>query len=48
MRDDKVREAIRAQKTLISTDPSAQPIQDAIAIAKDVLGEEEVSSQLSA
>ena len=40
MRDEKVREAIRAQKTLISTDPAAQPIQDAIAIAKDVLGAE--------
>ena len=48
MRDDKVREAIRAQKTLISTDPSAQPIQDAIAIAKDVLGGEEASQQLPA
>ena len=46
MRDDKVREAIRAQKTLISTDPLAQPIQDAIAIAKDVLGGEEVTQHL--
>jgi len=46
MRDDKVREAIRAQKTLISTDPSAQPIQDAIAIAKDVLGGDGLSQQL--
>lgn len=48
MRDDKVREAIRAQKTLISTNPDAQPIRDAIAIARDVLGAEEQSAQLPA
>jgi flagellar biosynthesis protein FlhG len=34
MRDAKVRDAIRCQKTLISTDQSAQPIQDAIAISQ--------------
>ncbi|WP_084420012.1 nucleotide-binding protein [Henriciella litoralis] len=34
MRDEKVREAVRRQRTLISTDPKAQPIQDAIAIAQ--------------
>ncbi len=39
MRDEKVREAIRRQKTLISTDPQAQPIQDAIAIAQGLIGE---------
>lgn len=38
MRDDKVREAIRQQRTLISTDPQAQPIQDALAIAQNLLG----------
>ncbi|MBR9835151.1 MAG: MinD/ParA family protein [Alphaproteobacteria bacterium] len=38
MRDDAVREAIRSQRTLISTDPSAQPIMDAIAIAHTLLG----------
>ena len=38
MRDEKVREAMRAQRTLISTDPSAQPIQDAIAIAQTLIG----------
>ncbi|MEL6474060.1 MAG: MinD/ParA family protein [Pseudomonadota bacterium] len=39
MRDPKVREAIRSQKTLISTDQRAQPIQDAIAIAHFLLGD---------
>ncbi|MEM6410749.1 MAG: AAA family ATPase [Pseudomonadota bacterium] len=39
MRDDKVREAIRRQQTLISTEPNAQPIQDALAIAQGLLGE---------
>jgi flagellar biosynthesis protein FlhG len=38
MRDPKVRDAIRCQKTLISTDPQAQPIQDAIAISQALLG----------
>ena len=38
MRDEKVREAIRSQRTLISTDPSAQPVQDAIAIAQTLIG----------
>ena len=38
MRDPKVRDAIRCQKTLISTDPQAQPIQDAIAISHTLLG----------
>ena len=38
MRDEKVRDAMRAQRTLISTDPSAQPIQDAIAIAQTLIG----------
>lgn len=39
MRDAKVRDAIRCQKTLISTDHMAQPIQDAIAIAQTLTGE---------
>ncbi len=38
MRDDKVRDAIRRQQTLISTDPHAQPIQDALAIAQGLIG----------
>lgn len=38
MRDEAVREAIRSQRTLISTNPSSQPIQDAIAIAHSLLG----------
>ena len=38
MRDDAVREAIRSQRTLISTDPASQPIQDAIAIAHTLIG----------
>lgn len=38
MRDDAVREAIRSQRTLISTDPNTQPIMDAIAIAHTLLG----------
>ena len=38
MRDDAVREAIRSQRTLISTNPSSQPIQDVIAIAHTLLG----------
>ena len=33
-----VREAIRSQRTLISSDPSAQPIMDTIAIAHALLG----------
>lgn len=37
-RDEKVREAVRSQRTLISTDPTAQPIQDAIAIAQSFIG----------
>ncbi|MEO1102053.1 MAG: AAA family ATPase, partial [Pseudomonadota bacterium] len=41
MRDSKVREAIRSQQTLISTDRAAQPIQDAIAIAQSLLGEDQ-------
>lgn len=44
MRDAKVRDAIRCQKTLISTDKSAQPIQDAIAIAQ-MLTSDQVSVQ---
>ena len=39
MRDAKVREAIRSQRTLFSTDPHAQPIQDVTAIAHALLGE---------
>ena len=39
MRDAKVRDAIRRQQTLISTDRMAQPIQDAIAIAQMLTGE---------
>lgn len=38
MRDEAVREAIRSQRTLISTDPTAQPVIDAIAIAHSLLG----------
>ena len=38
MRDDAVREAIRSQRTLISTDPASQPIQDTIAIAHSLIG----------
>ena len=38
MRDPKVRDAIRCQKTLISTDQQAQPIQDAIAISQMLIG----------
>lgn len=38
MRDDAVREAIRSQRTLISTNSSSQPIQDVIAIAHTLLG----------
>ena len=38
MRDDKVREAIRSQRTLISTDPNSQAIMDTIAIAHTLLG----------
>ena len=37
--DVKVREAIRRQQTLISTDPAAQPIQDALAIAHALMGD---------
>ena len=37
-RDEKVREAVRCQRTLISTDPTAQPVQDAIAIAQSFIG----------
>ncbi|MEM9739802.1 MAG: AAA family ATPase [Pseudomonadota bacterium] len=33
MNDTKVREAIRSQRTLISSDPQSQAVQDAIAIA---------------
>jgi flagellar biosynthesis protein FlhG len=39
MRDPKVRDAIRCQKTLISTDPQAQPVQDVMAIAQMLIGE---------
>lgn len=39
MRDDKVRDAIRRQQTLISTDQHAQPIQDVLAIAQGLIGE---------
>lgn len=38
MSDPKVRNAIRCQKTLISTDPTAQPIQDVISIAQMLMG----------
>ena len=38
MRDEAVSEAIRSQRTLISTNPSSQPIQDVIAIAHTLLG----------
>lgn len=39
MRDEKVRDAIRRQKTLISVDPTAQPVQDIVAIAQGLTGE---------
>jgi len=39
MSDPKVREAIRSQKTLISTDPQAQAVQDAIAIAHSLISD---------
>lgn len=39
MRDPKVRDAIRRQKTLISTDRQAQPIQDAIGISQVLTGD---------
>ncbi|MEM7767165.1 MAG: AAA family ATPase [Pseudomonadota bacterium] len=39
LRDDGVREAIRSQKTLISTHPGAQAIQDVIAIAHSLISE---------
>lgn len=39
MRDPKVRDAIRCQKTLMSTDPQAQPVQDVIAVAQVVMGQ---------
>ena len=39
MMDPKVREAIRSQNTLISTDPQAQPVQDAIAIAHALMAD---------
>lgn len=38
MSDPKVRNAIRCQKTLISTDPTAQPVQDAIGISQMLIG----------
>ena len=47
MRDDKVRDAIRRQKTLISVDPSAQPVQDILAIAQGLIGAN-VAKQLHA
>ena len=39
MADPKVRDAIRRQKTLIATDPQAQPVQDAIAIAHSLISD---------
>ncbi len=39
MRDDKVREAIRRQQTLVSTDPQAQPVQDLMAIAQSLISD---------
>lgn len=39
MRDDKVRDAIRRQTTLISTDQYAQPVQDILAIAQGLVGD---------
>ena len=39
MRDEKVRDAIRRQKTLVSLDPTAQPVQDIIAIAQGLTGD---------
>jgi len=39
LRDDRVREAIRSQRTLISTDPTAQAVQDAIAIAHALISD---------
>ncbi|MEL6285233.1 MAG: AAA family ATPase [Pseudomonadota bacterium] len=39
LRDEKVRDAIRSQKTLISTDPSSQAIQDVIAITHALIGD---------
>ena len=38
MFDTKVREAIRKQKTLVTLDPIAQPVQDIVAIAQTLLG----------
>lgn len=43
MHDPKVRDAIRCQKTLISTDHQAQPIQDAIAISQMLIGNDPAS-----
>ncbi|MFN7054533.1 AAA family ATPase [Hyphomonas sp.] len=39
MNDPKVRNAVRCQKTLISSDPAAQPVQDVLAIAQVVIGQ---------
>ncbi|OZB17199.1 MAG: cobyrinic acid a,c-diamide synthase [Hyphomonas sp. 34-62-18] len=39
MRDPKVRDAIRCQKTLMSIDPQAQPVQDVIAVAQVMMGQ---------
>lgn len=39
MADPKVRDAIRRQKTLIATDPQAQPVQDSIAIAHALMSD---------
>lgn len=38
MRDEKVRDAIRCQKTLMSIDPNSQAIQDIMAIAQGLIG----------
>ncbi len=44
MRDPKVRDAIRRQKTLISTDPQAQPVQDVIAISQMLMGQPQLEA----
>ncbi len=38
LRDDRIREAIRSQKTLVSLDPNAQAIKDITAIAETLIG----------
>lgn len=44
MEEPKVRDALRCQRTLISTDPLAQPVQDVMAIAQMLVGEGQPAS----